>query len=188
MSANETFYETFSTDLPDIQGFIQKLDLMDENINKAVREGLHKGADIICREQKRLAPSKLNLSQYISKGNIYTTKKGVLGVAVGYMADTFKKDENGFNPGVVAMTYEFGRPGKTPERSDEEMKQIRKRIPNKDEKRKYWKKAVPTEVKIKKGAIQPHSHIRRGFHNAAPQACQAVIDAIQNQIDKMGDN
>lgn len=166
----------FDMDLPDIQGFIQKLDLLDENINKAVRSALHKGADIILAEQRRLAPH--NLSHYISKGQIYTTKKGTLGIAIGYMSDTFHEDENGFNAGVVGMTYEFGRPGNGVfepfgiDRSSPTMIQVRN----------------GQEVEVHKGTIQPHPHIRRGFHNAAPQACQAVIDAIQNEIDKMGDN
>jgi len=178
--------ETFSMDLPDIQEFIKTLDLMDENINKAVRDGLHKGADIILAEQRRLAPH--NLSHYISKGNIYTTKNGTLGIAIGYMSDTFKEDENGFNAGVVGMTYEFGRPGQSTQRSDEEMEQKRKRIPNKKSaKRKNWKKAVPTRVKIKKGTIQAEPHIRRGFDNVVEQAAQAVIDSISAELDKFGD-
>ena len=179
--------EFFSAELPDIQGFIKDLDLLNENINKAVRDGLHKGADIILAEQKRLAPSKLNLSDYISKGNVYVTKKGVLGVAVGYLSDAFVPDENNVNHGVIGALYEFGRPGKTPERSGKEMEQKRKRIPNKSEKRKYWKKAVPTRVKINKGTIQAQSHIRRGFDNVVEQAAQAVIDSISAELDKLGD-
>ena len=46
----------FSSEMPDIQGLIKKLDMMDENVNKAVREGLKDGADIIMKEQKRLMP------------------------------------------------------------------------------------------------------------------------------------
>ena len=180
--------ETLSMDLPDIQGFIKNLDLLDENINKAVREGLHKGADIILAEQKRLAPDKLDLAKHISKGNVYVTKKGVLGVAVGYLSDAFVPDENNINHGVIGSMYEFGRPGQSTQRSDEEMEQKRKRIPNKKSaKRKDWKKAVPTRVKIKKGTIQAQPHIRRGFDNVAEQAAQAVIDSISAELDKFGD-
>ena len=167
MSADETFF----MDLPDIQGFIKTLDLMNENVNKAVRDGLHKGADIILAEQKKLASDKLDLAKHISKGNVYVTKKGVLGVAVGYLSDAFIPDENNINHGVIGSMYEFGRPGKTPERSDEEMTQ--KRHGN------YYK--------VKKGTIQAQPHIRRGFDNVSEQAAQAVIDAISSEIDKLGD-
>lgn len=180
--------EFFSMELPDIQGLIKDLNLLDENVNKAVRNGLHKGADIILAEQKRLAPDKLDLAKHISKGNVYVTKNGVLGVAVGYLSDAFVPDENNINHGVIGSMYEFGRPGQTPERSDKEMEQKRKRIPNKKSaKRKDWKKAVPTRVKINKGTIQAQPHIRRGFDNVVEQAAQAVIDAISSEIDKLGD-
>ena len=165
----------FQTDFPDIQGLIQELDLLDENINKAVRKALHKGADIILAEQRRLAPH--NLSHYISKGNIYTTKNGTLGIAIGYMSDTFKEDENGFNAGVVGMTYEFGRPGNGVfepfgiDRSSPTMIQVRN----------------GEEVEVNKGTIQAEPHIRRGFDNVVEQAAQAVIDSISAELDKFGD-
>ena len=163
--------EFFSAELPDIQGFIKNLDLMDENINKAVRDGLHKGADIILAEQKRLAPSKLNLSDYISKGNVYVTKKGVLGVAVGYLSDAFVPDENNVNHGVIGALYEFGRPGQSPQRSGDTMTQKR-----------HGKLYT-----VKKGTIQAQPHIRRGLDNVAEQAVQAVIDSISAELDKFGD-
>ena len=180
--------EFFSTDLPDIQGFIKTLDLMNENINKAVRDGLHKGADIILAEQKRLAPDKLDLAGHISKSKLYVTKKGVIGITTGYQPNAFEPDENGINHGIVGMTYEFGRPGKSPRRSGEKMKQKRKRIPNKESKRKDWEKAVLTEVDISKGTIQAQPHIRRGFDNKVNEAVQTVIDHINAEIDKMGEN
>ena len=148
--------EFFSAELPDIQGFIKTLDLMDEKINKAVRDGLHKGADIILAEQK---------------GNVYVTKKGVLGVAVGYLSDAFIPDENNINHGVIGSVYEFGRPGQSPQRSGDTMTQKR-----------HGKLYT-----VKKGAIQPQPHIRRGFDNVVEQAAQAVIDSISAELDKFGD-
>lgn len=181
--------EFFSTELPDIQGLIKQLNMMNENVNKAVRDGLHKGADIILAEQKRLAPDKLDLAGHISKSKLYVTEKGVIGITTGYQPNAFKPDENGINHGVVGMTYEFGRPGKHPRRSSEEMEQKRKRIPNKKSaKRKDWKKAVPTRVKINKGTIQAQPHIRRGFDNKVNEAVQILIKHINNAIDKAGEN
>lgn len=167
--------ETLSMDLPDIQGLIQTLNLADKNINKAVRVSLHKGANIILAEQRRLAPH--NLSHYISKGNIYTTKNGTLGIAIGYMSDTFKEDENGFNAGVVGMTYEFGRPGNGVfepfgiDRSSPTMIQVRN----------------GQEVEVHKGTIQAEPHIRRGFDEAIEEAVQILIDSVTAEIDKLGD-
>lgn len=178
--------ELFSTELPDIQALIKTLDVFNENVNKAVREGVNKGADIILAEQKRLAPEKL--SEYISKGKLYVTKKGVVGITTGYQANAFKPDENGKNHGVIGMVYEFGRPGKSPNRTDEKMKQKRKRIPNKETaKRKDWEKAVLTEVEIDKGTIQAQPHIRRGFDNKVEEAVQTVINYINTEIDKLGE-
>ena len=45
----------FSMEMPDIQGLIEQLDLMNEYVNQELRDGLHEGAEIICKEQKRLA-------------------------------------------------------------------------------------------------------------------------------------
>lgn len=178
--------ELFSTELPDIQALIKTLDVFNENVNKAVREGINKGADIILAEQKRLAPEKL--SEYISKGKLYVTKKGVVGITTGYQSNAFKSDENGSNHGLAGMVYEFGRPGKSPNRTDEKMKQKRKRIPNKETaKRKDWEKAVLTEVEIDKGTIQAQPHIRRGFDNKVSEAVQTVIDYINAEIDKLGE-
>ena len=93
-------------------------------------------------------------------------------------------------PGVIGLTYEFGRPGKSSahHRNSEKMKQVRKRIPNKTEtKRKYWLKAVPTEVKIDKGTIQPRPHIRPGFDSTKEAAAQKLINAYSAEINKLGD-
>ena len=161
--------ELFSTELPDIQALIKTLDVFNENVNKAVREGINKGADIILAEQKRLAPEKL--SEYISKGKLYVTKKGVVGITTGYQANAFKPDENGKNHGVIGMVYEFGRPGKSPQRSKDTMSQ----------------KRHGKIYTVKKGTIQAQPHIRRGFDNKVEEAVQTVIDYINAEIDKLGE-
>lgn len=180
--------EFFSTELPDIQSLIKQLNMMNESVNLAVRNAMQDGANIIVNEQKRLAPDKLDLAGHISKSKLYVTKKGVIGITTGYQPNAFEPDENGINHGIVGMTYEFGRPGKSPRRSGKKMKQKRKRIPNKDAKRKEWKKAIPTEVDISKGTIQAQSHIKRGFDNKVNEAVQTVIKHINAEIDKMGEN
>lgn len=180
---------TFSTELPDFNELIRKLDMFDENVNKAVRSALHKGADMMVAEQKRLISGKSKrLAAHISKSRIYTTKKGNIGITAGYQPDAFSFDDEGFNPGVVGMVYEFGRPGQSPERKGDKMTQTRKRIPNKKTaKRKDWEEAVPTEVEISKGTIQPVPHIRRGFDNVREKAVNLVIDAVQKETDKIGE-
>lgn len=199
--------ETFSMDTPDLEGFIKELDMFDENVNNALRTGLHEAGDMICQAQKRLIESKpasvsegkykkytrtskyrlKRLSEAISTGNVYTTKSGALGITSGYQADAFKTDSEGFNAGLVGMVTEFGRPGKTSQRSGSKMKQVRKRIPNKKTaKRKDWDQAVPTEVEIEKGTIQPYPHIRRGFDAVKDRAAQVLIDAYNTEIDKLG--
>ena len=165
MADNEYYY----TEFPDIQELIKQLDLMNENVNKAVREGINKGADIILAEQKRLAPEKL--SEYISKGKLYVTKKGVIGITTGYQANAFKPDENGSNHGLAGMVYEFGRPGTSPQRSKDTMSQ----------------KRHGKIYTVKKGTIQAQPHIRRGFDNKVEEAVQTVINYINSEIDKLGE-
>lgn len=161
--------ELFSTELPDIQALIKTLDVFNENVNKAVREGINKGADIILAEQKRLAPKKL--SEYISKGKLYVTKKGVIGITTGYQSNAFKPDENGSNHGLAGMVYEFGRPGTSPQRSKDTMSQ----------------KRHGKIYTVKKGTIQAQPHIRRGFDNKVEEAVQTVINYINSEIDKLGE-
>ena len=176
--------EVFSSNIPDVQKLIKELDMFDDNVNQIVRDAVNKGADIILAEQRRLAPYKL--SEYIAKGAIYTNRKGVVGITVGYQPDVFKPDEKGRRYGLIGMTYEFGRPGTSDRRSSQKMRQTRKRIPNKKTaKRKDWDEAVPTEVIISKGTIQPVPHIRRGFDNVKERAAQAVWDSITSELENI---
>ena len=183
--------EMFSTDMPDLDGFIKELDMFNENVNTALRKGLHEAGDMIGQAQKRLIESKpasvsegkykkytrtskyrlKRLSEAISTGNVYTTKSGALGITSGYQADAFKTDSEGFNAGLVGMVTEFGRPGKSSRRQGETMTQTRKG-------RKYT---------IKKGTIQAYPHIRRGFDSTKEAAAQKLIDAYNAEINKLGD-
>lgn len=160
--------DTFSSDIPDFSKFMKSLDMLDENVNKATREGLNKGADIIVNAQKRHISSKSQrLADAIKKGSIYTTKKGSVGISTGYHAGSFKKDKDGFSPGMVGMVFEFGRPGQ----KGDTMKQKRN----------------GETVTVKIGAIQPVPHIRAGFDEAVNSASQTVIDTVSAEIDKLGE-
>lgn len=180
----------FSMDIPDLQGLIKQLDMFDENQNKAVRKALHKIGKNIQQAQRRKISGIAGgdkLSKAINVGNVYTTKKGSLGITSGYQTEAFKMDSDGFNPGIVGMVREFGRPGQSPERKGDKMTQTRKRIPNKKTaKRKNWEKAIPTKVEISKGTIQPLSHIRAGFDETLEQNVQLMVDAVNEVIDKTG--
>lgn len=178
-----------SCDFPDLDAFIKELDLMDERVNAALRRGLNAGADIIRDEQRRIilnkppAPVKdgktsrriskgslAKLAQAISKGSIYTTRSGGLGISTGYQNDAFRTDADGFNAGVVGMTYEFGRPGEsTNRRRSETMTQTRH----------------GRRFKVRKGAIQPVSHIRAGFDAAVNRAANEVIAEYEREMDKL---
>lgn len=234
----------FSMEMPDIQGLIKQLDLMNKYANQEVRDGLHEAAEIICKEQKRLAPysflkdaitvGKIKIMKPHSRVKLTTSENssfsrfnsvsltretyyGILYVTIGYHEDAFNYEQtknhdnrtyttsrNGIvhdgdywksasrdKPGIIGMVYEFGRPGKSSahHRNSKTMKQIRMRIPNKkDTKRKYWKKAVPTEVDWNKGTIQPRPHIRRGFDNKVNAAVQVLLDHINNALNRAGNN
>ena len=160
--------DTFSSDIPDLSKFIKSLDMLDENVNKATREGLNKGADIIVAAQKKhISAKSQRLANAISKGKIYVTKKGNIGISTGYHAKAFKKDKDGFNAGIVGMVFEFGRPGKKGDTM------IQKRNGK--------------TVTVKIGAVQPIPHIKRGFDETVEQASQAVINSVSAEIDKLGE-
>lgn len=160
--------DTFSSDIPDFSKSMKSLDMLDENVNKATRNGLNKGADIIVNAQKRHISSKSQrLANAISKGKIYVTKKGNIGISTGYHAKAFKKDKDGFQAGIVGMVFEFGRPGK----KGDTMKQKRN----------------GETVTVKIGAIQPVPHIRAGFDETVNTASQTVIDTVSAEIDKLGE-
>ena len=179
----DNFFNSFSTDAPDLEEFIRELDKFDENVNKALRAGLHEVGTMICQSQRRLILSKprarperkskmrlVKLSEAITTSAIYTTKSGALGITSGYQSGAFKTDSDGFNPGLVGMVTEFGRPGQSAQRSGDTMMQTRGG-------KKY---------SIGKGTIQPYPHIRRGFDAVKDRAAQVLIDAYNAEIDKLG--
>lgn len=157
---------TFTSDMPDLESFIRELDLFDENVNKALRTAMHESGNMICLAQRRLVKSQ-RLAAAISTSDVYTTKDGALGITSGYQSSAFKSDSDGFNPGLVGMVTEFGRPRS----SRTKMEQTRNG-------KKY-------SVTI--GKIQPYPHIRRGFDATKEQAAQVLINAYNAEIDKLGD-
>lgn len=157
---------TFTSDIPDLESFIRELDLFDENVNKALRTAMHESGNMICLAQRRLVKSQ-RLAAAISTSDVYTTKDGALGITSGYQSSAFKSDSDGFNPGLVGMVTEFGRPRS----SRTKMEQTRNG-------KKY-------SVTI--GKIQPYPHIRRGFDATKEQAAQVLINAYNAEIDKLGD-
>lgn len=160
--------EVFSTDCPDLQAFIKSLDLLDDKISAAVVNAMGSAANTIVNEQKRLVQSNHpRLVKYIKKGTLRVSKKGNVYVDCGYLPDAFNSVEDGTNMGVYGVSVEFGRPG-TGKRSGTEMTQVR-----------HGK-----EVTVKKGRIQPQSHIIRGFENKVNEASNAVIEAVNRVLDE----
>lgn len=166
--------EFFSMELPDLDGFIKKLDMYDQQQNEALRTALHQVGDNMKQAQKRrISGVKVGdkLSEYITCGAVYTTEKGSLGIRSGYQAEAFKTDSDGFNPGVVGMTWEFGRPGQSPRRSGDTMTQTRN----------------GKKVTVRKGAIQPVPHIRAGADDTFEQNWQTLVNAANSVTDKLGE-
>lgn len=164
--------EAFSMEMPDLQGLIQRLNMFEKEQNEAVRKALNDIGDNIAAAQRRLIQGVEGgdrLAKHISKGRVYTTRKGVLGITAGYQAGAFKTDSNGFNAGIVGMVREFGRPGKSTYRSKPTMTQTRN----------------GKKVEVSKGTIQPHPHIRLGFDQTLEQNVQTLVDAVNAVIDKL---
>ena len=163
--------DIFSCDLPDLNSFIRQLDLLDDKVNAAVRQGMNEGADIILAEQRRRANATgvPFLARHIGKGRIYSTKRGGLGITTGYQAEAFGADENGKNVGVVGLTYEFGRLGQSRNRSSDKMKQRR----------------GGKEVDVSKGRIVPRPHIRPAFDEKVKEASNRTIEAVSRETGKV---
>ena len=198
MSAEEVFH----SELPDIRSMIKKLDAFDERANKAIRDGINRGGDIILAEQRRLIGSQKvgkRLSKAIKKSRLTVSKKNknFVSVSMGYQEDSFNvgsgdKYWQKESDGIIGLTYEFGRPGQSPQRSGETMKQKRKRrkkvsVSSKRKNAKGWKysEAEPTEVTIKKGAIAPVPHVRRGFDNKVEEAADAAVNIVVQALEKV---
>jgi hypothetical protein len=132
---------------------------------------MHEGADIILAEQRRLADAAgvPFLSEHIREGEVYTTRKGTLGITSGYMSEAFETDAEGKNAGVIGLTYEFGRPGQSRTRSKDTMKQTRN----------------GKTVEVSKGKISPRPHIRRGFDNKIREATEKTIEALERETGKV---
>lgn len=192
--------EMFNSELPDIRSMINKLNAFDEKANKAIRDGINKGGDIILAEQKRLISTQKvgkRLSKALKKSRLTVSKKHFVSVSTGYQEDSFNvgagdKYWQKESDGIIGLTYEFGRPGQSPQRSGETMKQKRKRrkkVPSSSNRKnaKGWKysEAEPTEVTIKKGAIAPVPHVRRGFDNKVEEAVNAVAQELETALDEV---
>ncbi len=162
----------FSMEMPDLQGLIAQLDMFDQDVNGALRQVLHQIGDNIVRAQrKHIEGTRVGkrVSPHISRSRVYTTQKGLLGITAGYQPGAFKKDAEGFNAGVVGMTYEFGRPGTSPQRSGKTMKQMRN----------------GKQVEVNKGTIQPVPHIRLGYDETLEQNIQTLVNAVNAEIERL---
>lgn len=161
---------TVSTGMSELQDFIRKLNLVDDNVNRAIRSVMHEGGEIIAQEQRRLISGVSHrLSDAISVSNVYTTKKGAIAITSGYQPSAFQKDASGMNAGEAGMTWEFGRPGKSPKHSSPTMQQKRR----------------GKVYTVKKGVIQPVPHIRRGFDNKKSAAADLIIQRGKEEIEKI---
>lgn len=176
--------EFFSMDFSDLQELIDRLIKLDLNYNDIIIEGMHKAADMITREQKRLISSKstklaeaidydgvgTNKTTYYSPSKLDKVTREVVYIRCGYLEDAFDEDADGFNAGIVGTMYEYGRPGKSDDsrRMSKTMTQVRN----------------GKEVEVSKGTIQPQPHIRRGFDNVKERAVETVIDSIMKELDK----
>ena len=163
--------EVFSTQLPDLQGFIRELDMLDEKVQKAVSRSMRKGAHRIRDAQRRRIAGKVpKLAEAITVGDLHVSSKGTVTISSGYQPEAFV-EHKGENLGVIGMTYEFGRPGESPRRNKKTMKQ----------------KRHGKNVEVKKGLIAPEPHIRRGFDDVIESAVDEVINEIETETGKVFD-
>ena len=167
-----------TADFPDIDSFIKELDMFNENVNKALLSAIHTCGDMIAGAQRRKIRFKSKrLSDAIRAGGIYTTDSGAFGINVGYQYDAFEVDydsDNSTKLGVIGLVYEFGRPGQSSatRQSPETYRHLN---------------GNPSGFKVKKGAIQPIPHIRKGFDEIKPYCVKILIKSYNAEINKLGD-
>ena len=171
--------EDFITcDFPDLDAFIRELDLLDKNVNAALRSALHKTGEMIAGAQKRKIRYKSKrLADAISSGDIFTTNNGSLGISVGYQYDAFEVDYDNFDTtklGVVGLVFEFGRPGQSSatRSSPETYRHLNGNV---------------SGFIVKKGTVQPIPHIRAGFDEIKGYCVKILINAYNREIDKLGE-
>ena len=164
----------FTSELPDLQTLIQRLNLLDENVNAAVRQALKSGAEIIMKEQKSLIDgegTKHELAEAISCSGVYSNSENELAVTTGYQSSAFEESDDGKNLGIIGMTYEFGRPGQSDRRGWNTM----------------WQTRNGKNVEVYKGKIEPIPHIRRGFDNKIEEAANLTSEALEKEVAKVFD-
>lgn len=171
-----------SCDFPNLDAFIKQLDLMNANVNRALRNSLkHCGKMIAGSQKRKIRYKSKRLADAIGEGEIFITENGALGIKVGYQPWTFDVDyedvdyENDVSTkiGVIGMVFEFGRPGQSAERSS--LTTYRHLNGSK------------SGFLVKKGAIQPIPHIRSGFDEIKPYCVNIVIEAYNREIDKLSE-
>ena len=157
----------FQLEMPDLDGFIKELDLLNEQVSEAVREGMREGAQVVVQEQRAeaVAAGIAFVADYIDVGDVYSTKRGSLGISTGFMPRAFEQHD-GKQPGVVGLTYEFGRPGPSRNRSRDTMYQTR----------------GGKIFRIKKGRINPRPFLRQGFDRKTGEASQKIIDCVTKKL------
>lgn len=160
----------FSADIPDLDAFIRQLDLLNDDVNKALRRAMHEGAKIISYEQQMLANMiSFDIASFISESDLEVIGNGQLSITTGLLEDAFDFDNDSENIGIIGMTWEFGRPGESPKRNTDTMEQIRNG-------KKY---------KVIKGRINPRPFIRPGFDRTVKAASQRVIDVVNRETGKV---
>lgn len=187
--------DVFSMDMPDINSIIQGFNLLKEDVRQAVAQGLDEGAEIIENEMKRLAAEVYNaISIYLNHCDVKVSKSGWVGLKIGLNAkdiydinywsalnDLEKMygedgdyDDEARKIAIIAMTFEFGRPGNSSTFRKNEYR--------------FWSYRRLGKGKLifmtqRKGAIQPRSFIRRGFDNKVVEASNALIKKVENAED-----
>ena len=99
----------FHSELPDIRSMINKLNAFDEKANKAIRDGINKGGDIILAEQRRLIGSQKvgkRLSKAIKKSRltVSTTCSSAVSTMSPAMVSSRQSAKEYGLPGFPCMT------------------------------------------------------------------------------------
>lgn len=187
--------DVFSMDMPDINSIIQNFNLLKEDVRQAVAQGLDEGAEIIENEMKRLADEVYNeISIHLNRSPVKVSGRGWVGLKIGLNAkdiydinywsalndlkEMYGEDgdyhDEARKIAIIAMTFEFGRPGQSSTFRKNEYR--------------FWSyrrlgKGKLIFMKQKKGAIQPRSFIRRGHDNKVREASDALIKKVVNAED-----
>ena len=144
----------------EMKKMLHELDLMDENVSKAVSNSMKKAAEVVAEKQRECIRWKSpKLAGLIRVLPLRVGKRGQINAYCGYDTEAVKNN-------MESVVLEFGRPGKKSKGKIMEQTYTRKN----GSKYTVWKRI---------GKMEAISHIRKGFDMAKNEAASILVEEVK---------